>query len=814
MRFSGQAKPARLQAVLSLSTAGLAAFALAVPGAFAAATPTRTARVGVAPTLPADAQRIGAVPAAKQLRLTVALVSQDPSGLASFASEVSTPSSAHFRQYLGVAQFAQRFGATPAQLAAVRASLQAQGLTVGAPTANDLTLPVGGTAAQVEQAFSTSLSQVALAGGRTAYANVQPPSIAASVAPFVQGVVGLDDLSRDQPQDVTRRSLVRHSHTAPSRSPNASRAGNVQVATGGPQPCEAAQELQEPFEFAAGKRAAGVTADQVATAYQLSGLYHAGNFGAGQTIALFEQEAFLPSDIASYQSCYGTSATVTPIDVDGGPEPSEEGDPEAALDIEQIIGLAPQAHVLVYQGPIEQNVAPVDIIARIVSDDSAKVISTSWGICEELTGSSVIAAENTLLQEAAAQGQSFFSASGDSGSEQCSQFKSSNKTISVLNPASQPFATGVGGTTLFSRQESEARFYTGELPPSESVWNDGSGQGGGATGGGISQKWAMPSYQADAAPGVGVVKAGVSGGSCGGASLCREVPDVAADADSRTGYIVFADIEEEDGWTFIGGTSAAAPLWAALTGLADASPACHGLSVGFANPSLYSLAGSAYSTDFRDISEASVFTASTNNNERSEASPFPVSAQYDMTTGIGAPIGESLAGGLCALASAPHEAEAVPQPQPLVEQQHTTATPAPAPAPAPPTVRAVTATPAQLAALLARQLTPAGRAARIAALIKSGYTLSFRAPEAGSLTIAWYELPPGAKLAKKAKPVLVAAGRLTFAAAGTKTVRLELTAAGKALLKRSRRVKLTAKGTFTPSGKAPFSATNVFVLAR
>ncbi len=589
-----------------LTATVLAGLALATPGALAESPPAQAVRVGAAAALPAGAQPLGAVPAEKPLKLTVALASQDPSGLAELASEVSDPSSPRFRQYLSVAQFARRFGATPAQTTAVREALREHGLSVGAPTANDLTLPVSGTAAQVEQAFATSLSQVELPDGRMAYANTDAPAVSASVAPFVQGVIGLDDVGRDAPQDVTSRSLVRRSVGAPAHSASGG-ARNVQVATGGPQPCEAAQALQEPFEFAAGQRAAGVTADQVATAYRLSGMYRAGDFGAGQTIALFEQEAFLPSDIASYQSCFGTSATVTPIDVDGGPEASEEGDAEAALDIEQVMGLAPQAHVLVYQGPIEQNVAPVDIIARIVSDDSAKVISTSWGICEELTGSSVIAAENTLLQEAAAQGQSFFSASGDSGSEQCSQYKASDKSISVLNPASQPFATGVGGTTLFSRDEGAAFFYTGELPPSESVWNDRPPPSAkyefhGATGGGISQRWAMPAYQSSAAPTVGVVKAGLSGGSCGGAALCREVPDVAANADSRTGYVVFADIEEEDGWTFVGGTSAAAPLWAAVTGLANASPACHGLSIGFANPSLYALAGSAYESDFRDIS--------------------------------------------------------------------------------------------------------------------------------------------------------------------------------------------------------------------
>jgi hypothetical protein len=810
--------------IARLGTIAFTAVVLGAPGASAAGVaPAQTVRVGAAPSIPADAQKLGAVPTTKPLKLTVALEPQNPSGLANLADEVSTPSSPRFRRYLSVAEFARQFGATPTQVAAVRSTLQAQGLMVGTPTANDLTLPVGGTATAVEKAFGTSLSQVRLAGGRTAYANSQAPSVSARIEPFVQGVVGLDDLNRNEPQLVAGRSRLTRPVSASGHPANTHRIRNVQVATGGPQPCEAAQELQEPFEFAARQRAAGMTADQVATAYGLSGMYGAGDFGAGQTIALFEQEAFAPNDIANYQSCYGTSATVTPIDVDGGPEPFEEEDVEAALDIEQVIGLAPQAHVLVYQGPIEQNVAPVDIISRIVSDDSAKVISTSWGICEELTGSSVLTAENTLLQEAATQGQSFFSASGDSGSEQCSQFEPSNHSISVLNPASQPFATGVGGTTLFSHGEGGTFFYTGKFPPSESVWNDKpkepTGEPGsepeGATGGGISQKWTMPSYQTGAAAEVDVVKPGLSGGSCGGAALCREVPDVAANADSRTGYIVYASIAGEDGWTFVGGTSAAAPLWAALTGLANASPACRGVSIGFANPSLYSLAGSAYASDFRDISEASIFTGRANNNEASESNPFPVTTQYDMTTGIGAPIGESLAGGLCAPASAPHQPEGDAHAQ--VSAPPNATVPAPAPVPVPGPVVSIRIGAAQLESLLLSHLIPAGKTARTAALLKaSGYSLSFKAPEPGSLTIAWYELPPGAKLAKKVrpKPLLVASGRLRFAAAGTKTLELKLTAAGKALLRHGKRVKLTAKGTFTPSGKAAVSATKTFVLER
>jgi hypothetical protein len=125
----------------------------------------------------------------------------------------------------------------------------------------------------------------------------------------------------------------------------------------------------------------------------------------------------------------------------------------------------------------------------------------------------------------------------------------------------------------------------------------------------------------------------------------------------------------------------------------------------------------------------------------------------------------------------------------------------------------------QVKALLAG-LKPVGKNATIAGLLKQGgFTLQLKAPEAGTIVIDWYQAPPGATLAKKAKakPLLVASGRLTFTAAGTAKMKIELTAAGKGLLRRAKRsgqIKLTGKGTFTPTGKTPVSATTVFVLER
>jgi subtilase family serine protease len=797
----------KARATVRTAIATLASFALVASSAAAAPASPQIVRIGAAPTLPSGARTTAAVPPAKPLKLTVALKSQDPSGLADLASEVSTPSSPRFRDYLTVAQFAQSFGATPAQVAAVRSALEAQGLTVGAPDANELTLPVSGTASQVEQALSVSLSQVKLASGRSAYANAQAPSIAATAARYVQGMVGLSNLAPDQPQQAgaplrangLRRSL---------REPAGNAAAGSQIVTGGPQPCLQARQTEK-----------GYTADKVASAYGFSNLYLGGDLGAGQTVALFEQQPFDPTDIATYQECFGTSATVTPVDVDGGPEGPVSEDGESALDIEQIIGLAPQAHVLVYQGPEEQEVAPVDIISAIVSQDQAKVISSSWGVCESLAaevGPTVIAAENTLLQEAATQGQSFFVSSGDTGSEQCAQVETEppNHALAVLNPAGQPFATGVGGTALYSVEGSSHGYYDGALPPSEGVWNYGFHAEGGAGGGGISQEFAMPSYQSGANASLGVVNGDSSSAPCGAAAFCREVPDVSADADPQTGYVVF----DEGEWTVVGGTSASAPLWAAFTSLANASPACGGVPIGFANPALYSIAGSSYSSNFYDVIEPSLASPRRANNNPEGTGLFPVTAGYDMATGIGTPLAPQLAASLCALVKARSEGgssggQPSIAPGPASSATITSGTNS--------SVRSAsstpTTTPARLMAQLAAVLAASGKAAKIAALLKAGgFAVSFKALEAGTVAIDWYELPAGAKLARKAKPkpVLVAAGRLAFSAAGTAKLKLKLTAIGKALLKQSKQPKLTAKATFTPMGKAPISVTRSFLLRR
>ena len=559
-----------------LYCAGTVLAALSLGAASASAAAPATTRLGTRAAIPSTAQPLGALASGERLTTTVTLTPQDASALQAFVQSVSTPGSPDYHQYLTVPEFAQRFGPASAQIAQVRSVLQSSGMALGSLAPNHLSFTASGTAKQVSQAFGVTLRHYRLSSGRIGFAAATAPSVPSSIAADVQGVLGLDTLVQAQ-----RMSLKpAHPLAQPVTRGNAATA----TADAAVSPCSAAGS--------AGSEYGAYTPDQLAEAYDFDGVYSGGDEGSGTSVALYELEPHLSSDISAYQSCMGTSADVTNTTVDGGAG-SGAGEGEAALDIEDVIGLAPSASIDVYTGPNSESGA-YDTYSQIVSDDTSQVISTSWGLCESQEGSAAAQSESTLFQEAASQGQSVFAAAGDSGADDCG-----NSTQSVDDPASQPDVTGVGGTSLPSASDA-----TGQT-----VWNDGNGEGAG--GGGTSSLWSAPSWQSS-----------VTGGSM------REVPDVSADADENTGYVVYYD----GSWTAIGGTSAAAPLWASLTALADSS--C-GSPVGLANPALYA----APSSDFDDITSG--------DNSYDGVTGFSAGPGYDEASGLGTPEASSLVSALC-----------------------------------------------------------------------------------------------------------------------------------------------------------------------
>jgi subtilase family serine protease len=604
-------------------------------------------RIGSVTPLPPGTTLVAGTASLKTMQITVALAPRDPAALRSYAVAVGDPSSSEFRRFLTPGQFRDRFAPSRSTLIRVEAELRRHGLRPGGVTTNGLAIHVAASTAAIERAFAVSLVQVRLPNGRDAIYNSPAPALDASVAPAIQAVIGLSSIAQMQRLDLPHTAARRGATPAGNRVGDHSIAPHI--ATGGPQPCLQAAEI------APGQGA--FTADQIATAYGFAGVYGSGDLGQGVTIGAYELEPNLPSDIAAYQRCYRTNATVSYIKVDGGAGKGA-GQGEAALDIEQLIGLAPKATVIVYQGPNNNTdnpgTGPYDTLAAMISQDKVQVISNSWGECETLEGATDAHAENTLLEEAATQGQTFVTAAGDTGSEDCWSSPPGGNTdnsLKVDDPASQPFAIAVGGTSMSSIGP----------PPTESVWDDDNpninysrfGIQQGAGGGGISSLWPMPSFQASAPQPLGVIGSSSSGAPCAApaGSYCRELPDVSADADPLTPYLDFwngngQNTRSESGWQGTGGTSGAAPVWAALFALADANHACRGTLVGFADPTLYALAGQSLSTYFNDIVTGNNdFTPSGNTSGL-----YPAAPGYDLASGLGTPKAAALVPALCAQA--------------------------------------------------------------------------------------------------------------------------------------------------------------------
>ena len=243
----------------------------------------------------------------------------------------------------------------------------------------------------------------------------------------------------------------------------------------------------------------------------------------GETVDIFELEPFAMSDVAAFDKCYfGVSHTglIKRVPVDGGTG-TGPGSGEAALDVEEKAALAPVAKLDVYEAP-QSFASWLDEEAAIAGNDNASVVSTSWGTCEDefdQLSPGFQQVENVLFQQAAVEGQSWFAASGDSGSEGCSRNNPADTDLTVSDPATQPYVTGVGGTSLLAPTS----------PPTEVVWNDGgtAGSTGGGGGGGISKLWQMPSWQSGlAVPGVRSRYSSNLPCSAVGGVYCREVPDV------------------------------------------------------------------------------------------------------------------------------------------------------------------------------------------------------------------------------------------------------------------------------------------------
>jgi len=273
---------------------------------------------------------------------------------------------------------------------------------------------------------------------------------------------------------------------------------------------------------------------------------------------------------------------------------------ESVLDIDMVTATNPLLkQIIVYEdGDDPFNLALLLSLSAIASDHSADTISISYGLDEKQATPAQIAAEGAVFLQLAAQGQTVYVSSGDQGA-----YGRIGVGQNAPDPGSQPYVTSVGGTALVGFG-------------AEEVWNLlGAGQG--ATGGGVSDFWTIPSWQ------VGYTL------DNGGSATHRNVPDVAAVASPATGVSVYAGIY--GGWLSIGGTSASAPIWAGFSSLMNAANKAFGAgAIGFINPTLYPFASSSYQT-LNDV------TSGTNGNPAFFAGVpgYFAGYGYDNTTGWG-----------------------------------------------------------------------------------------------------------------------------------------------------------------------------------
>ena len=572
------------------------------------------------PPVPAGSTQDGTAPAGQVLDLDVVLAGQNPTGLAAAVAAVSTPGSPDYRRYLTAAQYAAQYGPTASEVAQVSTALRGEGLTVGTPAPGSTLLPVSGSAAVVSSALGTPLESVQAPGeSAPAIVNTASPQVPASLAGVVTGVVGLDGLFREHdmleqghPPSAAATEAPESSPSSRTPSAGASHASAVAGAiNGAPQACADAQSQAYGGTY---------TSSELASLFGLNQLFAQGRTGIGQTIAIVEFEQYAASDFAAFEACYGLSNPIRNVLVDGGAGGPGQGAGEAALDTELAAVNAPSSSLVVYEAPNGSDAQAFDLFDRIASDDSAQVVTTSWGVCEANMPASDRQTENGIFERMALQGQTVIAASGDDGSEDCLPTNGSTQ-LAVDDPGSQPDVVSVGGTSLPNGSVA-----------SQTVWNDCIAGGGGqsdcavevnkgAGGGGYSLQW--PANPGQPAP------TGLATDPCG-LGACRAVPDFSYPSDPTAGGVAAF---WNGGWTAFGGTSAAAPSNAGL--FSDTNQGCFD-PLGRVGPALYA-AQQANSGTFTDITQGN------NDFTDSHAGLFTAAPGFDTASGLGTPVDQNLA---------------------------------------------------------------------------------------------------------------------------------------------------------------------------
>ena len=653
---SGRSRRAALIAAVAAASA-IAALTVTPATALAAGSGGGQQFPGAVPKWATPANDAGTAPAAETLEAEIYLPLRDEAKAQQLATAVSTPADPQYRHWLSPQQWINTFSPTQADLKAVTDFVTSSGFTVTAVPQSRQYVVFRGPVAAMNTAFSTSLHNYRYAN-TTLSAPSSPPTVPAALASKISGV------SLDQ-----GRLLNRPAYQKQDDSPGAvpqSRSAN-------PPPPPASAPVDAPCSHFYGEHTAtvpkaygktsyptrlcGYTPGQLRSAYGLNPLINSGVDGSGQTVAIVDAYASpsIVADANSYSQQVGApllnSRTYSQI----VPKPAEFSDQaacaqpsgwqtEQTLDVEAAHGVAPGAHLL-YVGGFNCGGGLDIALSKILDGKLANIVSNSYGNLGEAVSDTTIAGQQNQHLQAAAEGIGLYFSSGDSGDEQANLgYKSPDF------PASSPYVTSVGGTSLGVAANGGYQFeagwgstrdeivkssgdklkYTSPLPGAEFR---------GGAGGGVSADFDQPAYQQ------GTVPDALASGPNGPA---RVSPDIASLADPYTGYLIglrpIVDDQTLQTGPYAnatyGGTSLASPLTAAQIAIVQQQL---GGAVGFANPSIYALHRSQPSV-FRDVTpqnppKALAFSSPDTNKSYlvtlDRDSSLATAPGYDDVTGLG-----------------------------------------------------------------------------------------------------------------------------------------------------------------------------------
>ena len=563
----------------------------------------------------------------------------NPSAVEALAQAVSDPHSAQYGQYLTPAQFRQQFAPPQAQVGAVQAWLRSQGFNVEYTPTNNHYVSAEGTVAQAQAAFGTTFGMYNVQG-LTLRSPSSDISIPNSLAGIVNGVIGLDDSAQ----------LVHTDHTTGDAPPP--------PAFVSAQPCSMywGEKQAAGFTNPYGKGTlpyapCGYTPQQIKGAYGISSTYD----GSGQTVVIIDAYAAptILQDVNQWSINRGLptmkasqfSQVVAPGTYNH-PEAGLKQDPqgwygEETLDVEAVHGMAPGANIVFVGAPnVYQDLDAA--LNHVVDRHLAQIVTNSYGWPTELLPFGFIKPYEDIMLQGAVEGIGIYFSSGDNSDESLVM-----GYTTVDWPASSPYVTAVGGTSLAVDASNNYLFETGwgtttsswtgtnwkPTPPGS--WIYGSG-------GGVSLLFAEPFYQLGVVPSTVFTVQGRTG---------RAVPDIAAVGDPNTGYLIGETQTFPNGTVKyaeyrIGGTSLSSPLIAGIMSLADQKA---GHPHGFVNPLLYSIPSSAYNDVQHPASTVAVVRTNYNNGVDATAGlsyvlrtmdqtlSLQTTAGYDDVTGRGTP---------------------------------------------------------------------------------------------------------------------------------------------------------------------------------